>query len=66
MKKSTILIILLFFLILFGFSKEPGKKKFQVEVFAGLSTLNPGDLVGAHRKQWHTDDLLRRSSVRTV
>lgn len=44
MKKSIILIILLFFLILFGFSKETGKKKFQVEVFAGFSTLNPGDL----------------------
>jgi hypothetical protein len=44
MKKITILIMLLLFLILFGFSKEPGKKKFQVEVFAGFSTLNPGDL----------------------
>ncbi|MGD2084579.1 MAG: hypothetical protein PVH61_00195 [Candidatus Aminicenantes bacterium] len=39
MKKIVILVLLLIFLIIFGFSKEPGKKKFQVEVFAGFSTL---------------------------
>jgi len=44
MKKIIILVMLLLFLILLGFSKEPGKKKFQVEVFAGFTTLDPGDL----------------------
>lgn len=44
MKKSIILVMLLLLLILFGLSKEPGQKKFQVEIFAGFSTLDPGDI----------------------
>lgn len=61
MKKIIILIILLLLLYLIGFSKEPGKKKFQLEVFGGFSTLNPEDLNfnanlrGQIMKFWYED-----------
>lgn len=44
MKKIIILIMFLCSLSLMGFSKDSGKKKFQLEVIAGFSFLNPEDL----------------------
>ncbi len=61
MKKIIILIILLLLVYLIGFSEEPGKKKFQLEVFGGFSTLNPedlnlnADLRGQIMKFWYED-----------
>jgi len=51
MKKKIILILAIFFILFSGLWATPKKGKFQLEVFGGLSLMDPADL-NAYPKIW--------------